>query len=443
MTTKYKPEDFNINNLGPTKIDSPLWLKSEILGRPRLFVDDTKKVAVPILKEDIEAELKKRGELPGLEYAGPRRKIYFDPVKTKCAIVTCGGLCPGINSLIRAIVLELYHNYGNRNIIGIRYGLQGFIPKYGHEVVELTPQVVETIHGRGGNFLGMSRGYQDVVEIVDAIERLNISILFIIGGDGTLRAALKITKEINRRNLKIAVVGIPKTIDNDIPWVDRSFGFDTAVEAATEAIFSAHNEAKAAPNGIGLVKLMGRYSGFVAANATLALTEVNFTLIPEVDFDIDGPRGLLVVLENRLKERGHAVIVVAEGAGQKFFDPDELPRDASGNLKPGDIGTYLKTRITKYFHEKGMEVNLKYIDPSYLIRSIPANAQDRVYCGFLGQRAVHAAMAGKTGMLISRWNNKFVHVPLKLVVKETKVVEPTSGLWQAVLEATGQPSLKN
>ncbi len=215
------------------------------------------------------------------------------------------------------------------------------------------------------------------------------------------------------------------------------------MEIATEAIRAAHTEALGAPNGIGLVKLMGRYAGFVAANAALALREVNFVLIPESDFDMEGEQGLLANLEDRLSKRGHAVILVAEGAGEKFFKEEDLPRDASGNVKPGDIGTYLSDRIKEHLAGKNMEVNLKYIDPSYMIRSMPANYSDSIYCGFLGQNAVHAGMAGKTAMLVSRWHGHFVHVPIKATVGRTKEVDLDSPLWRCVLESTGQPPLKN
>jgi 6-phosphofructokinase 1 len=325
----------------------------------------------------------------------------------------------------------------------VRYGLRGFISRYGYDTMPLTPAEVVNIHERGGVLIGSSRGPQDIDEIVDALERMNIGVLFMIGGDGTLSAATSISDTVLRRRLKISVVGVPKTIDNDIHMVDRSFGFDTAVEVATRAIVSASNEAEGYPNGIGLIKLMGRHSGFIAATATLAQQDVNFVLIPEVDFDLDGPRGLLATLEKRLSDRGHAVIVVAEGAGQKFFlnEPKEL--DISGNVRLKDIGAFLKQRMLAYFEERGILTSIKYIDPSYMIRSLPANANDRVFCNFLGRNAVHAGMAGKTDLLIGNWNNAFVHVPMKLVAGKRKHVNPKGMLWRSALEATGQPALKS
>ena len=442
----YEFIDTHIHSLGEPKVESPIQQYTMVnrLGQviEKSFVHDDDQVLVYDSREYL-ASLKPGEEPLYVEQAGPRAQIYFDPSKVHCAIATCGGLCPGTNDVIRAIVLELHHLYKVRHIYGVRYGFQGFIPKYGHTLMNLTPEMVANIHSFGGTILSSSRGPQDIGEIVDALDRLNIKILFLIGGDGTLRAANLIWEEIANRELRISVVVIPKTIDNDIALVSRSFGFDTAVEMATESIRAAHTEALGAPNGIGLVKLMGRHAGFIAANACLALREVNFVLIPESDFDIEGVNGLLDRLEARLRERAHAVILVAEGAGQKYFREEELPKDPSGNIKPGDIGLLLSDRIKDHFSSRGLELNLKYIDPSYLIRSLAANYNDRIYCGFLGQNAVHAGMAGKSGLLISRWRSHYVHIPIKAAVGKHKEVDLDSPLWRSVLESTGQPPLKN
>jgi len=438
--------DAHIPCLGEPKVDSPIKTVPMVTRDGRVieksFVMDTDQVLVDDTREYL-SRLKPGEEPLFFEMAGPRAKIYFDPSKVHCAIATCGGLCPGTNGVSRAIVLELHYLYNVRHIYGVRYGFQGFIPKYGHDLMDLKPEKVADIHTFGGTILSSSRGHQDICEIVDALDRDNIRILFLIGGDGTLRAADLICEEINRRELRIAVIVIPKTIDNDIAFVSRSFGFDTAVQMATDAIRAAHTEALGAPNGIGLVKLMGRYSGFIAANACLALREVNFVLVPEADFDLEGENGLLKSLEDRLKQRGHAVIVAAEGAGQKFFCGENLVCDPSGNVKPGDIGVFLSDKIKEYFRSRAMEINLKYIDPSYLIRSMPANYNDSIYCGFLGQNAAHAGMAGKTALLVSRWHGHYVHIPIKAAVGKRKELELDSPLWRSVLESTGQPSLKN
>jgi 6-phosphofructokinase 1 len=421
------PIETDIAVLGPAKIPSPLPYCR--------FDSDAKRVRVELDASEFEAGA--GACFADFEVAGPRERIYFDSSKVKAAIVTCGGLCPGLNDVIRAIVMEAHHNYRVAGVLGIRFGLQGFVDAYGHPPVELTPRSVADIHQFGGTMLGSSRGPQRPEAIADALERHNVSMLFVIGGDGTMKAARRIQEEIARRGSKISIIGVPKTIDNDINLVSQSFGFDTAVEKATEAIRCAHTEAMGALNGVGLVKVMGRESGFIAAQATLALKEVNYVLVPEYPFALTGPRGLLPSLEQRLRDRKHAVIVVAEGAGQDLL-PDTGARDASGNPVLGDVCQFLSAEIERYFKERDTPLTLKFIDPSYIIRSVPANANDRVYCGFLGQNAVHAAMAGKTGMVVSKLYGRYVHLPLDLVTLRRKKLNITSDYWRAVLESTGQ-----
>jgi 6-phosphofructokinase 1 len=431
-----------ITTLGECRIPSPVSKRGQ--GTHSIsFVSDEDRILIEVNVNRACRLLSDGPTPPSYELAGPREQVFFDPSKLKCALVMCGGLCPGLNDLIRSIVLELHYGYGVRNIFGVRYGLRGFIPRYGYDFMELTPNAVLNIHERGGTVIGSSRGPQDIEEIVDTLERMSIGILFMIGGDGTLQAATSIADAVLKRGLKISVVGLPKTIDNDIYMVSRSFGFDTAVDVSTRAIVSASNEAEGYPNGIGLIKLMGRHSGFIAATATLAQQDVNYVLIPEVDFDLDGPKGLLSTLETRLAERGHSVIVVAEGAGQKFFEQEEKEQDLSGNIKLKDIGMFLKQKILAHFEKRQIQISIKYIDPSYMIRSLPANANDRVFCNFLGRNAVHAGMAGKTDLLIGNWNNHFVHVPMKLLAGKRKHVDPRGMLWRSSLEATGQGTLKN
>lgn len=430
-SAKHPGLDTSIQTLGPAKIPSPL--------RYGRYVGQDETLELRLTEE--EADVSAGAGVPfKFEKAGPRGAMYFDSSKVKCAIVTCGGLCPGINDVIRAIVMDAHHNYNVASVIGIRYGLQGFIPKYGHDIIELTPKNVSNFHVFGGTELGSSRGPQAPDEIVDALERMNVNVLFMIGGDGTMKAAANIVREIQARKSRISVIGIPKTIDNDINFVGRSFGFDTAVEKATEAIACAHVEAVGAFNGVGVVKLMGRESGFIAAQATLALKEVNFVLVPESPFALEGPGGLLDQLERRLSSRHHAVIVVAEGAGQHLCEASGRT-DASGNPVLCDISSLLIARIKEHFKTRNMEATIKFIDPSYIIRSVPANANDRVYCGFLGQNAVHAAMSGRTGMVVSRLQSRFVHVPLELVTMKRKKLNTASDYWRAVLESTGQEEM--
>lgn len=422
--------DTEIMTLGTPKIDTPL-------RNPR-FVNDKVPQRLMMTSEEL-SELADEVIPMTFEKAGPRQKIYFDPSKTKCAIVTCGGICPGVNDVIRALVMEAHHNYGIRSVMGIRNGFRGFIPEFGYDVLELTPDRVADIHHIGGTILGSSRGIQDATLIVDALERMNINVLFVIGGDGTMRAAQEIVKEISKRRKKIGVIGIPKTIDNDINFITRSFGFDTAVEKATEAIQCAHVEATGVDKGVGLVKLMGREAGFIASQATLAMQEVNFLLVPEAPFSLEGEDGLLKALERRLLERDHALIVCAEGAGQHLMG-GPMERDESGNPKLGDICGLLRKEIARHFRERSMECNIKFIDPSYIIRSVSANAADRVYCSFLGQQAVHAAMSGKTGMVVTHLKSTMVHLPLHLVASKRRTLNIHSDYWCAVMESTGQQS---
>jgi 6-phosphofructokinase 1 len=435
-----KEENLRVEMLGSPRIQSPLGLSTVYGDHIANYVNDDESVLFYSNRNVILERIKNKEPLLAFEKAGPRSQIYFDPAKTKVAIVTCGGLCPGINNVIRSLVMELYYRYGVSTIYGIRYGYQGFIPTYGHDPVLLTPDFVKDIHTQGGSFLASSRGKQDIGEIVDCLQKLNISILFTIGGDGTLRGAYAIYKESKRRGFILSIIGVPKTIDNDISFVEQTFGLETAFSVAGDAIRGAHTEAIGAPNGIGLVKVMGRMSGFIAANAALALNEVNFVLVPEIPFDLEGPNGLYSLLEIRLKRKGHAVIIVAEGAGQEHLKAAPVEKDASGNIKLGDIGIFLKHSIKEHFTKKlSMEVNLKYIDPSYMIRSVPANAHDAIFCMQLAQNAVHAGMAGKTGMVVGIWNGKFTYVPLHLVTSRNKYLSPEEPLWLSVLEATGQP----
>ncbi|MFB9376121.1 ATP-dependent 6-phosphofructokinase [Kineococcus gynurae] len=433
--------DFTVETLGSCTVDSPLAPRLDARRTTQHYVQETDRV----LFDDTLSKVSRRSgdvdglaDLPSFEPTGPRKKIFFDPSKTRVGIVTCGGLCPGINNVIRAVVSELTNHYGVRRIVGFKNGYQGFIPSYGHDIVDLTPKVVENIDNEGGTILGTSRGQQDPVAMVDCLERLGISILFVIGGDGTLRGAQRIAAEIKERDQRIAVVGIPKTIDNDIPFIDQSFGFQSAFSEATRSIRSAKVEARTAPNGVSLVKLMGRHSGFIACYAALAQNDADYVLIPEVPFTLEGPGGFLEALRAKVRDQGHALVVAAEGAGQELFE-DVDDRDASGNKKLQDVGLLLRQAIVDDFAAHQMDLNFRYIDPSYVIRSVPANPYDAVYCTRLAHAAVHAAMAGRTNMVVGRWRRRFVHIPIHLAVSARNQVDPHGDLWWSVLEATGQP----
>ncbi len=432
--------DFSISVLGKPMVQSPIQFSKVIGDYIANYVGDDERIIYDI---DIDRQSLSRSfeqnEL--MEKAGPREELYFEPSKVHAAVVTCGGLCPGLNDVIRAVVMCLWYRYGVRKISGIRYGYRGLIKDFGLPVLELSPDLVSDIHCHGGTILGSSRGYGDYTEqVVDTLERLGINMLFTIGGDGTQRGALTIAEEVKKRGLEIAIVGIPKTIDNDLSFVQVSFGFQTAVSKAVDAVAAAHTEAVGALNGVGLVKVMGRQSGFIAASTALAINDVNFVLVPEVPFELDGDNGLLSHLERRLEQRRHAVILVAEGAGGNLSEQGNGV-DASGNIKLGDIGVYLKQRIAEYFKSRDKEINLKYIDPSYIIRAAPANPNDSVYCERLGSNAVHAAMAGKTELLIGLLHNQFVHIPIRLAVSRRNCIDTDGALWRDVIDATGQPVL--
>lgn len=430
--------DLDISILGSCEYPSPL---AERLSQSAVhYVGQADRVLLDDRFSRVKEFSDDLGRAPAFELAGPRHRLFFDPSKLKVGIVTCGGLCPGLNNVVRGLVIELTHAYGCRNIIGFRYGYEGMIPRYGHAPIVLTPESVGEIHHEGGTVLGTSRGNQDPKEMADRLVELGIGVLFVVGGDGTCRGAMTLVAELKRRNLPIGVVGVPKTIDNDIHFIDRSFGFETSFSAAVEVIKSAHVEAKGAKNGIGLVKCMGRHSGFIACHAALASTDVDFVLIPELPISLEGETGLLRLLERRLAANAHAVIVVAEGAGQELCQPDgPASTDASGNTKLLDIGTVLRDKIIEHCKMRGLEVSLKYIDPSYHIRSVPASPADSVYCWNLARNAVHAALAGNTEMLIGRWHGRFVHVPMPLATRFRKQVDTAGDLWTSVIESTGQP----
>ncbi|KAJ9553226.1 hypothetical protein OSB04_017271 [Centaurea solstitialis] len=386
-----------------------------------------------------------RGSPRGVHFrrAGPREKVYFKPEEVRACIVTCGGLCPGINTVIREIVCGLNYMYGVNNILGIEGGYKGF---YSRNTMELSPKIVNDIHKRGGTILQTSRGGHDTNKIVDNIQDRGINQVYIIGGDGTQKGAAAISKEVERRRLHVAVAGIPKTIDNDIAVIDKSFGFDTAVEEAQRAINAAHVEVESVDNGIGIVKLMGRYSGFIAMFATLASRDVDCCLIPESPFYLEGEGGLFEFVQQRLKENRHVVIVLAEGAGQDFLSGSEnaTEKDASGNKLLLDIGLWLTQKIKDHFTTvKGMAVNMKYIDPTYMIRAVPSNASDNIYCTLLAQSAVHGAMAGYTGFTVGPVNSRHAYIPIGHVTEATNVVKLTDRMWARLLASTNQPTFLN
>lgn len=440
MSSENKKFDFTIENLGECKIKSPIELSTVVGNGTANYVKDSSFVRTAVNVYDTS----KNDPLDSsnlMQKAGPREYIYFSPNEVKAGICTCGGLCPGLNDVIRAVVRCLWNRYGVRDIRGFQFGYKGFFKDENYETIPLNPENVDEIHKIGGSYLGTSRGGgMRTKDIVDTLQEKGINMLFVIGGDGTQHGALAISEEVEKRGYKCSVIGIPKTVDNDFLFIDRSFGFETAVQQAKDAVASIHMEARSQINGIGLVKLMGRESGFIATAAALASHECNFCLIPEVPFEMEGPNGFLSHLEKRLEKRHHAVIIVAEGAGQELLTKTNQT-DASGNIKLADIGVFLRDQINAYFKKKNIEINLKYIDPGYQIRAAVTTASDSIYCERLGNNAVHAAMAGKTKMVVGLVHEKFVHIPINMVIASRNVVDPEGALWRDTLDATSQPIL--
>ncbi|GAB4815012.1 hypothetical protein N2152v2_002058 [Parachlorella kessleri] len=368
--------------------------------------------------------------------AGARETIFWNPKDVHVAVVTCGGLCPGLNDVVQGLVNKCT-DYGvpEGNILGIRYGFKGFYDRE-YKPVVLTKKSVEGIHLEGGTMLGTSRGGADIKQIVKQIDLWGIDMCFVVGGNGGNAGAAAIQAELEKNNIVCTVVGVPKSIDNDILLIDKCFGFDTAVEEAQRALLAAKVEAASARRGIGLVKLMGRQSGFIALQASMASGVVDVCLIPEVPFTLFGERGMFTFLEKVLQEKGHAVVCVAEGAGQDILSTGEHRTDASGNPILKDVGPWLRSEMKAHFKE----ADVKYIDPSYLIRSIPTTSGDRIYCKILAHNAVHGAFAGYTGVTVGLVNTHYVYLPIPVVIQAPRTVDPRGKNWNRLRASIGQPN---
>ena len=419
-----EPDIFQVNHLGERKFASPL--------KNATFTPDDAKILYDRDFSVMKERYLKSNKVYAMEKAGPREKIFHDPAWCKAAILTAGGLCPGLNDVIKSITLTLKQQYNVPVVYGIRYGYAGLNPACGHEPIILDKATVDDIHEQGGTILASSRGAQDTEVMLETLVRMGINLLFCIGGDGTLRAAHDLAVAAEKHSLNISIVGVPKTIDNDISCMDKTFGFETAVYATNPIITVAHNEAKGAYNGVGLIHVMGRDSGFIAAYAAMANTHINFCLIPEEKFNLEeGENAFLPKLFDRLQRRHHAVVIVAEGAGQELIAGNR-EKDKSGNVLHQNIGLFLKEKIKEYSKKTGIEAPIKYFDPTYTIRGIPANGTDAVFCMLLGQNAVHAAMAGCTDMVVGHWNESFTHVPIPMAVRERKKIDINGSLWCAL-----------
>ena len=365
---------------------------------------------------------------------GPRFHIALDNLRVKACIMTCGGLCPGLNVVIRELVMALRYNYGVAEIYGIKWGFLGFTQK--ECWIKLEPEDVKHIHLLGGTVLGTSRRGFDGEEISKQLIKNNVNMVFFIGGDGTHRGIKELSKILKEKKKKIILVGIPKSIDNDMPIIDKSFGLESVVQESVRTIRAANVEANCNLNGIGLVKLFGRSSGFVAMLSTLAARDVNICLIPEIPFNLYGENGLLDFIFQRMQVKEHCVIVVSDGA--RFSVKDYK----TSNGRPvEDIGLVIKKEIIEKSEELGIEVNLKYMDPTYVVRAVPANEYDCNLCAKLAESAVHCAFAGFTNFSVGMINNKPCMIPLeKMCGKSERKVEFNSDDYLMLLASTGQPS---
>eukprot|EP00668_Euglena_longa_P014128 GGOE01018102.1.p1 GENE.GGOE01018102.1~~GGOE01018102.1.p1 ORF type:complete len:494 (+),score=144.75 GGOE01018102.1:38-1483(+) len=359
--------------------------------------------------------------------AGPRREVYFG-TDTNACIVNTGGLCPGLNSVIEELVRTL-DTYNADTIYGIRYGFLGFDTTEYMPLI-LTPHSVLNIHQRGGTILGTCRGSFNEDLILKFLKECNIGQMYVIGGDGSHRAALRIHALCKEHQLRCVVVGIPKTIDNDILFFDKTFGFDTAVEVASKVIDCSFVEASSVKNGVGVVKVMGRDSGFVARNAALSNNVVDACLIPEVPFEIKGNGGLLPWLDGHLATKHCAVIVICEAAGQQHLPC--LGKDPTGHNIYEDTGKWLKKAIETHWQETGQEGKVFLIDPSYMLRSVPANTGDNMFCIQLAQAAVHTAYSGYSGVTVGRYHDLYGVMPIEMVVSGLRKVNPKGSLWQTL-----------
>jgi 6-phosphofructokinase 1 len=405
--------------------------------------------------------------------AGPRALCYFEPHSVVAAVVTCGGLCPGLNNVVREIVLTLHNTYGARRVYGVQKGYWGFhtpdadlsVGAARHpscpsaDAPVLTPEGVAGINTQGGTVLGADRGglsASSVAADVDVILRFcanrGINQLYVIGGDGTHRGASSVALEAQRRRVPLAVAAIPKTIDNDVDIIDRSFGFETAYSEAQQAIRSAKTEAASALNGLGIGKLRGRHAGFIAAHAAMASGDVDLCLIPEVPVVFTGPASFGAHVLAVMRRKGHAVVVVAEGAGEKEILAEQRAAataasaaggacfDAGGNALLPEVGPWLKAKLSAYLTERGCRPICKYIDPSYMIRSVAAHAADAEYCMLLGQNAVHGAMAGFTGFSTGLVNNRMAYIPISAITANSpRKMNARGRTYERLLQITRQP----
>lgn len=438
--------------------------------------------------------------------AGPRENLVY-PMESRdgatdslqVGVLVSGGIAPGINAVIKGIVDRhtLYSNHAKENddtsydleIIGYRDGFSGLLSG---SHIKLNRKKVRDFANKGGSLLGTSR-YHPLLDLDDPGKRdsavrdiisnlKDIDILYVIGGDGSMRAAHMIWTRAQRMHAegeasKLSVVAIPKTMDNDILWVWQSFGFMSAVEKAKQFVLQLHTEASSNPR-LGIMQLFGSDSGFVVTHAALASGVCDYVLIPEADFSMEV---LCEFIKKKLKSRykrgqdgksPFGMILMAETAiprdginspGCKYIDDPDVGLEkeekiaiekfiADGRRVQGQTqdalrrgGIKIISRVVQkeirqmkpgqYWEKFRVFTN----EPRHLIRAIDPSVQDVIFGQRMGTLAVDNAMAGYTDFMISQWLTEYVLVPLKLVVLGRKRVPQKGIFWKSVLANTGQP----
>jgi len=400
----------------------------------RHFVNPDELVMGHIITNDSKQAARDSETANGCFRANATRHIYWDPKDVRAAIVTCGGLCPGLNSVVRELTDCLYNEYGVKDILGMRGGYHGLSNPEELTPMYLTPKIVNEIHMKGGSVLMAGRGGNDCIRIVDKLKERDINMLFVVGGDGTQSGAHALFLEARKRKMPISIVGVPKSIDNDVMYFDKTFGFESAVAEAVSVIRGSFVEATSANRAVSIVKLMGRDAGFVSMYAAVASNLVDLCLIPEVDVKL---QDVLAYVDKVLAQKGYMVVAVAEGAGQNFVESEGV--DPTGHTKYGDVGVFLRDAINEHLKRSDDGGRSFYFDPSYMIRAVPANPIDHIFCSRLSRDAVHTAMRGYTGVCVGPIHNIIIIMPMNNIASRQKTVNVHRNMWQVCVHQSGMP----
>ena len=330
----------------------------------------------------------------------------------RVGVLTGGGDCPGLNAVIRGVVKKSAGN--NVEIIGIKNGWKGLVD---NESVELGLESVSGILPKGGTILGTSRTNpykrpDDLARVIENYKKMKLDALIAIGGEDTLGVANKLSKE----GKGINVVGVPKTIDNDLNATDVTFGFDTAVNIATEAIDRLHTTAES-HHRIMVVEVMGRHAGWIAIHSGIA-AGADVILIPELKMDLEE---ICASLKRRhAKGKGFSIVVVAEGAtfkeGQVITQEEKL--DSFGHVRLGGIGERLAAEIES---RTGFETRVTVL--GHIQRGGTPSAFDRVLATRFGVKAMELVLNKKFGYMASLKGTEIVEVPIKEAVGTLKTVD--------------------